>query len=536
MTTTVQLDPKERQLKRLLLDTAAYIDTINDQSVCKGASSNGKQTGQQISDDKLVLRWAGGWVRDKLLGRQSHDIDVAINAMTGEAFGEALRDFCGVPENIKKHDLQKQDIGNIHKIEKNPEKSKNLETATVKIFGLDVDFVNLRTETYAEDSRNPQMEFGTAEEDARRRDATVNALFYNIHTDEVEDFVGGLEDMHAKIIRTPMDPFQTFMDDPLRVLRLVRFASRLGFTLEPNVKVYMGDESVLNALQAKISRERVGVEVEKMLKGEHPRDAVHYIDELGLYHTVFTDPAKQDMPTPDLAGWNTTYEFLDGLSEHALYNKLVTSDEERYLAWVLACIVPFARVPGQVSRSENLKKNRPLATQAAREGIKAPNKVSELVTAAWLHLAEIAELKDLVCSGNERMHERDYLGMAIRRWDAQGKHWRLQVLFAMLDDVMTKSKESPQTASTLVEIRNDWQVFIDQIQKLDLIDAPAIQPMIDGRMLSKAFGIKPGKWLSPALDVCMAWQLRNPQESDPAGAIEEVRRRQEELGIAQLLQ
>lgn len=268
MTTTVQLDPKERQLKRLLLDAAAYIDSASDQTVRKGTGFNGKQTGDQRSDDKLVLRWAGGWVRDKLLGRPSHDIDVAINSMTGEAFGEALRDFCRVPENIKKHDLQRRDIGNIHTIEKNPEKSKNLETATVKILGLDVDFVNLRTETYAEDSRNPQMEFGTAEEDARRRDATVNALFYNIHTDEVEDFVGGLEDMQAQIIRTPMDPFQTFMDDPLRVLRLVRFASRLGFTIEPKVEECMGNEKVLEALQAKISRERVGVEVEKMLKGE----------------------------------------------------------------------------------------------------------------------------------------------------------------------------------------------------------------------------------------------------------------------------
>lgn len=280
MTTTVQLDPKERQLKRLLLDTAAYINTTNDHSVSKRTGFDVTHAGQKTSDDRLVLRWAGGWVRDKLLGRQSHDIDVAINTMTGEAFGEALRDFCDVPENIKKHDLQKQDVGNIHKIEKNPEKSKNLETATVKIFGLDVDFVNLRTETYAEDSRNPQMEFGTAEEDARRRDATVNALFYNIHTDEVEDFVGGLEDIEAKIIRTPMDPYQTFMDDPLRVLRLVRFASRLGFKIEPNVKEYMGNDKVLRALQAKISRERVGVEMEKMLKGEPPAPYSWHIDSL----------------------------------------------------------------------------------------------------------------------------------------------------------------------------------------------------------------------------------------------------------------
>lgn len=257
-TATIQLDPKEHQLKRLLLDVAAHIDK----------SEVATTKAQEFDDGKVVLRWAGGWVRDKILGRPSHDIDVAINCMTGETFGNKLRDFCNVPQNKEKHALQQRDIGHLHKIEKNPEKSKQLETATVKLFGLDVDFVNLRTETYADDSRNPQMEFGTAEEDARRRDATVNALFYNIHTDQVEDFVGGLDDMQAKIIRTPMDPFQTFMDDPLRVLRLIRFASRLGFAIQPSVQENMSNQSVLKALRAKISRERVGVEVEKMLKGE----------------------------------------------------------------------------------------------------------------------------------------------------------------------------------------------------------------------------------------------------------------------------
>lgn len=272
--TTLHLDRRERQLKGLLLDAAAYID-----------NAEGKE-----QEQKVELRWAGGWVRDKLLGLPSHDIDVAINCMTGEDFGNRLRDFCDVAENMEKHSLRNEDIGNLHKIEKNPDKSKNLETATVRIFGLDVDFVNLRTETYVEDSRNPQMEFGTAEEDARRRDATVNALFYNIHTDEVEDFVGGLKDMQARVIRTPMEPFQTFMDDPLRVLRLVRFSSRLGFAIEPSAKDCMGNESVLKALRVKISRERVGIEVEKMLRGQFVPGASTWLRRHGAFlpHEMLT--------------------------------------------------------------------------------------------------------------------------------------------------------------------------------------------------------------------------------------------------------
>lgn len=248
-TTTIELTPKEAQLKKLLLDAADYANS------------------SRSADEPVILRWAGGWVRDRLLGIESHDIDTAINVMTGEAFASKICELCEKPEIVEKHNIASDDIGNLHKIAKNPDKSKHLETTTIRLFGFDVDFVNLRKETYSEDSRNPQMEFGTAEEDALRRDATVNALFYNLNSGRVEDFTSGLRDMKAKLIRTPLEPFQTFMDDPLRVLRLVRFASRLGFTIDPAAEQVMGNAKVLDALKLKISRERVGVEVEKMLKG-----------------------------------------------------------------------------------------------------------------------------------------------------------------------------------------------------------------------------------------------------------------------------
>nr|ROW09547.1 hypothetical protein VMCG_02327 [Valsa malicola] len=523
MRTTLQLDPIEKQLKCLLLDVATHIDT----------------TEAKKPDEKVVLRWAGGWVRDKLLGKQSHDIDVAINCMTGEVFGEKLRGFCDISENKEKHSLRPEDIGNLHKIEKNPEKSKNLETATVKLFGLDVDFVNLRTETYTEDSRNPQVEFGTAEEDALRRDATVNALFYNIHTSEVEDFVGGLPDMEAGIIRTPMDPFKTFMDDPLRVLRLVRFASRLQFSIAATTMENMGDARVLDALRAKISRERVGVEVEKMLKGEHPRDAIRLIDQLGLYHTVFTDSTKSQPPQPSLEGWTDVYESLHKLASEpvstpgSVYNVLVTSEEARYYAWVLACIVPFAQFPNPTGG--NPKKQLPPASLAAREGIKAPNKLADIITGAVRHLDEICELKVKVNNGDPCMDERDRFGMAIRGWEARGTNWRLQVLFAMLHEMITQAKAAngKDSTSAIQEIQSSWKEFLNHLEKLDLMEAPSMKPLVDGRTLLQALGIKkPDKWMSPALDICMAWQLRNPKETDPAGAIEEVRQRKEELGIA----
>jgi len=254
----ISLTANEDRLKNLLLDAAA--------------SLNSSQVPQRVGQDvdtrqPVILRWAGGWVRDKLLGIDSHDVDVAINCMTGEQFGLELRRFCTLPDIIKKHSIREEDLGSLHTIKANPEKSKHLATATCRVFGVDLDLVNLRKETYSDHSRNPGVEFGTAVEDARRRDATVNALFYNIHTNEVEDFTSGLSDLEAKVIRTPLEPFKTFTDDPLRVLRVIRFASRLRFTIDPDAEQVIADTKVLESLTIKISRERVGIEVEKMLKG-----------------------------------------------------------------------------------------------------------------------------------------------------------------------------------------------------------------------------------------------------------------------------
>jgi tRNA nucleotidyltransferase (CCA-adding enzyme) len=257
----IQLTPIESTLRTLLLDVAQYIyekdqkDNLSDRS-------------------KTVLRFTGGWVRDKLLGVDSHDIDVGISNMTGYQFGNLLKEYLDQSKNLEKYkqalpDGQQDAIVSLHKIEANPEKSKHLETVTTRIFGMDIDLVNLRKETYTEESRNPQMEFGTALEDALRRDATINALFYNLNESRLEDFTErGLDDMKKKIIRTPMEPYQTFKDDPLRVLRLIRFASRLGYQIESETETAMQNEDIGIALKLKISKERVWAELDKMLRGE----------------------------------------------------------------------------------------------------------------------------------------------------------------------------------------------------------------------------------------------------------------------------
>src|SRR6202034_1030240 len=211
-------------------------------------------------------------------------------------------------------------LRSLNYIAENPEKSKHLATMTTKFLGFDLDFANLRKETYSDTSRNPEMEFGTPEEDALRRDATINALFYNLRTQEVEDFTSrGLSDLDKKIIRTPLEPYQTFKDDPLRVLRLIRFASRLNYSIDPDTEKAMENEDIKSALKLKISRERVGIEIEKMLKGPDPHRALALIDRLGLYDTIFTDPTKEISYKPDIScikpAYDCVFELLRSTSD-----------------------------------------------------------------------------------------------------------------------------------------------------------------------------------------------------------------------------
>lgn len=208
------------------------------------------EAAQDIPD--LEIWVTGGWVRDRLLGIDSSDIDLALNCLTGRQFGLALEQFSRRPDILSKYGdkAKRLNIAELAAvqftiIERNAEAAKQLETAHGRLFGLDIDMVNLRKEVYKENSRTPEMEFGTPEEDAFRRDATINALFFHLKNQQVVDLTGrGLDDLQAKLIRTPLDPFQTFMEDPLRVLRLIRIGSRLQFTIHPDALDCMTNDVV----------------------------------------------------------------------------------------------------------------------------------------------------------------------------------------------------------------------------------------------------------------------------------------------------
>lgn len=222
----------------------------------------------------ITPRLAGGFVRDKIMGLECHDIDIALDNMSGLAFAQ------GLSEVLKEHP-------NVHKISANPEKSKHLETAVIHIMGYSIDFVHLRSETYSE-SRIPQINPGTPLEDASRRDITINTLFYNLITEQIEDFTGrGLKDIENRIIDTPLDPKITLFDDPLRILRIFRFKSKMGFEIEERIYDAVKNEKIKDALRKKVSNERNGIEIWKMIQYSKGEDGIFEIIKNGLVPHVF---------------------------------------------------------------------------------------------------------------------------------------------------------------------------------------------------------------------------------------------------------
>ncbi len=533
MRNNIKLDEREATLRQLFLDISSYAVTLG------------------VRQKKPELRFAGGWVRDKLLDIPSKDIDVAISNMTGSEFGSLMKQFVELSE--AQHDYEQDILGRLAKIEANPEKSKHLETATTKVLGFDIDLVNLRKETYTDDSRNPTVEFGTPEEDALRRDSTINALFYNLQTSEVEDFTGrGFQDLGRGVIKTPLAPLQTFKDDPLRVLRSIRFASRLMYEIAAEDEVAMSDRTIKAALRLKITRERVRIEILKMLggpesqkslsllQGPGPHRALSLIDRLGLYNDVFTNPTNADRKLVDTTNWHRAYNQLRDMIKAGSLVKtgslLLRGPEDIYYAWILTCFVPWAREP-PMSPQKSSKRPMTAAGLAAREGIKAENKIYKLIDDAASHLQDIVEKKDAVSHEDQTTtlplkrkqgacaeNQREMQGMAIRKW---GSNWRSSVMYALLTEVAETKTETASQA-----VLDGYSSWLSRLSKLDLLGKDPLEPpIVKGDELMKAFNTKGGKWVSAALDCVLKWQLRNPDRKDAAGAIAEVVERKGELNI-----
>ncbi|EJW04089.1 hypothetical protein EDEG_01611 [Edhazardia aedis USNM 41457] len=224
----------------------------------------------------ITPRVAGGWVRDKLLNLDNYDIDITLDTVSGYEFAILFK------ENSH------EKTSSIGLIKMNPEKSKHLETATMFVNGMSIDFLQLRTEKYLDSSRIPTVVVGNPTEDSFRRDITINTLFYNIMTDEIEDFTKmGLNDLKLGIIRTPLDPLKTFIDDPLRILRVFRFSCAYGFEITKEIFAALENKEIKHCLKDKVSNERIGIEIKKIISTKNACKVFRHFIVYDLFESVF---------------------------------------------------------------------------------------------------------------------------------------------------------------------------------------------------------------------------------------------------------
>lgn len=271
------------------------------------------QAAQDIGVEAYVV---GGYVRDIILRRSSKDIDIV-------SIGKGI-------------DLAKE-------VAKRLGKGAYLSsfarfgTAQVKKGELEIEFVGARRESYSPDSRKPFVEDGTLEDDQKRRDFTINALAISLNKKDfgrLIDPFGGLEDMEALLIRTPLDPDTTFSDDPLRMMRAIRFSSQLGFYIDP--KCFEGIARNAHRLEI-VSMERIAIEFNKILLSPKPSIGLELLEQSGLMKEFLPELLKlKGTETKDGIGHKDnlshTYQVVDNIRK-ALSKDSRGEENDLWIIW-----------------------------------------------------------------------------------------------------------------------------------------------------------------------------------------------------------
>jgi len=223
--------------------------------------------GRIAKQQKLPCYVVGGYVRDRLLNRESSDIDIMVE---GDAISYArlLGNEIGVPTVVE---------------------FKEFGTARIPYKKFEIEVSSARSESYTKESRNPKVKFSTFEDDMSRRDFTINAIAASIHPDsfgQLHDPFGGIKDLHKGVIITPLDPDATFSDDPLRMLRAIRFSAQLDFVIAP---ILIDSISRMKDRIKIISWERITNEIIKILKTQKPSRGFYALRDTGLLDILFPE-------------------------------------------------------------------------------------------------------------------------------------------------------------------------------------------------------------------------------------------------------
>lgn len=453
---------------------------------------------EELQLDTYVV---GGYVRDLLLSRPSKDIDF-VCVGDGPKLARAVAKKLGVPGKVTIF--------------------KKYGTANLRYEQFELEFVGARKESYSPDSRNPEVTPGTLEDDQKRRDFTINALAISLNKasyGELVDPFNGQKDLKRKLIRTPLEPGITFSDDPLRMMRAIRFATQLTFDIEPDT--FQGITDNRERIDM-ISQERITSELNKIILSEKPSYGFKLLYHAGLLERIFPE-LQQLQGVETIKGMSHkdnfyhTLEVLDNTSERsddlwlrwaAILHDIAKPATKRFdpqVGWTFHGHEDRgARMVPRIFRKMKLPMNEPM------------NYVRKLVR---LHLRPIALVKDQVTD------------TAVRR-----------LLFEAGDDVedLMKLCKADVTSKNDNRVRRYLANFKKVEQKMRKVEATDrirnFQPPVSGDDIMQTFGIQPGREVGTIKDSIKEAILEGDIRNNREEAWQYMLREGEKLGLKKVVE
>ena len=440
--------------------------------------------GSRFEAAGFELALVGGPVRDELLGRHSGDWDLTTNAHPEQTLA-LLEGWADATWDVG---IRFGTVGGQSK-------------------GVKVEITTYRTEAYADDSRKPEVRYGTSlEEDLFRRDFTVNAMAVRLPAGDLVDPFNGLADVLAGVLRTPGTPEMSFSDDPLRMMRAARFASQLGFTVAPEVVAAMTEMAERLAI---VSAERIQVEFSKLLLGAHPRAGLELLVETGIAEQFLPELPKLQLEIDEHHHHKDVYEHSLTVLEQAIaLESMHEPQSQPDLVLRLAALLHDIGKPKtrrfEAGGGVSFHHHEVVGAKLVAKRLGALRYSNEIID-------DVAKLVEL----HLRFHgygSGEWTDSAVRRYvrDAGDQLVRLHKLTRA--DCTTRNKRK---ASVLQATYDELERHIEQLAKQEALDS--IRPDLDGNEIMEILGVRPGPVIGEAYKFMLDLRLeQGPLDKEQA--------------------